>query len=364
MDAGWWTQGQDLLSEHVLLALLIVLIVEELGIPLLIPGDLLMILAGIEVSRGNAVLWEVLAIELAATMIGAGLLFFLSRRVGRSVLTRYGRYVGLDDHRVARVEARLRRYQFRAVVIGRLTPGLRVVTPMVAGLAEMDARRFLPGLAVGGFLYLLAYTLLGVFAGAVAIDVVRRLSIPASAGLSLVGLVLLFAGFRAARRSRFLARPIRPSLGSALVAGAIGGVAGLLASAVAAGLLAVVERFARVVDVATVPWSRFIGLLLRWPGFLLIALLVAVIASRPWMRRRRRWVRIAITALVPLLLTLLVVNPVLSGGRFIWTSGAAFAVAVVPAVRCLAFALAMDYAERLMFEGPPTSERGAATRAG
>ena len=211
MDASWWSLGQDLLLQHVVLAVAIVLFVEELGVPLLVPGDILMMLAGIEVARGNARLWEVLSVEMAVTMVAATILFFLSRGVGRPILLRYGRYLGVDQVRIAQVQGRISRYQFRAVVVGRLTPGLRVLTVMVAGLIDLEARRFLPALAVGAFLYLLAYTLLGYFAGTAAIQLVERLSIPVSSAVALGGLALLFLGFRAARDSRFLRRPLRPA---------------------------------------------------------------------------------------------------------------------------------------------------------
>ena len=60
--------------------------------------------------------------------------------------------IGVDQVRIAQVQGRISRYQFRAVVVGRLTPGLRVLTVMVAGLIDLEARRFLPALraATGG----------------------------------------------------------------------------------------------------------------------------------------------------------------------------------------------------------------------
>ena len=62
-----WTAARDFFAQHTLLAIALVLFVEELGVPLLLPGDLLMVLAGIEIARGRASLTEVLAIEFAAT---------------------------------------------------------------------------------------------------------------------------------------------------------------------------------------------------------------------------------------------------------------------------------------------------------
>ena len=146
---------QQFLAEHILLTVAVVLFIEELGVPLFAPGDILMVLAGIEVARGNAILWQVLLVEQVVTMAGATLLYYASRRLGRPALVKYGGYIGMDPERLEVMEDRLRQYQFRAVVLGRLTPGLRILIVIAAGLANLVASRFLPALSLGSFLYLL-----------------------------------------------------------------------------------------------------------------------------------------------------------------------------------------------------------------
>ena len=212
---------QQFLAEHILLTVAVVLFIEELGVPLFAPGDILMVLAGIEVARGNAILWQVLLVEQVVTMAGATLLYYASRRLGRPALVKYGGYIGMDPERLEVMEDRLRQYQFRAVVLGRLTPGLRILIVIAAGLANLEARRFLPALALGSFLYLLLYTLVGMYAGEAAIRLITQLSIPASALLSLLALGVLALGLRHARRSRFLAQPLTPSLLTNLGAGVV-----------------------------------------------------------------------------------------------------------------------------------------------
>ncbi|MEI7926222.1 MAG: VTT domain-containing protein, partial [Chloroflexota bacterium] len=309
-----WAWAKDLLAEHTLLAIAIVLFVEELGIPLLLPGDLLMLLAGIEIARGRASLTEVLAVELAVSTVGATVLFLVSRRLGRPMLLRYGRYFGLDPLRVEHAEARLTRYQFRAVVLGRLTPGLRIFVVMAAGLANLELRRFLPAVAVGGGLYLLGYTLLGMVAGEAAIALIDRLSIPASASLSLLALGALTLGLRAARRSPQLGRPVEDSVVSDGVVGLIAATAGLLASNVVNGAVVVWARFARHVEAAPLVEGRIVGLLLTWPGFLLVALVLALAGPRLGLRSAPRGVRMLMYAVLPFLLTMLVIDPNVSNG--------------------------------------------------
>ena len=356
-----WATAKEFFADHTLLAIAIVLFVEELGVPLLLPGDLLMVLAGIEIARGTASLTEVLALEMAVTMAGATTLFLLSRRLGRPMLLRYGRFIGLDPERVAPAEARLVRYQFRAVVLGRLTPGLRIFVVIAAGLANLQTRRFIPALAVGGFLYLLGYTLLGMVAGEAAIALIDRLSIPASATTSALGLAALVLGLRGARRSRMLGRPLAPSLLTHLVAGLIAASIGLLASNVVNGAIVVWARFAQHVDSAPLTQGHLVGLLLTWPGFLMVTLSLAVVGPLAGLGRLSSGPRVAVNALVPFLLTMLVVDPTLSGGDLGWGSRELLAWALVSGVRSLGFAVALEAVRDEMLRARDAAESRSRT---
>src|SRR5215472_15486414 len=126
-----------LLLAHPLLVIALVIGVEELGIPSPIPGDVLMLFAGVLVAQHRYPLWLVLAIEALATLAGASGLFFVSRRLGRPFALRYGRFLHLTPERLTRVEGALHRHGARAVVAGRLIPSLRTVTPIAAGVLDV-----------------------------------------------------------------------------------------------------------------------------------------------------------------------------------------------------------------------------------
>lgn len=365
MLSGWFDTVKTFLSEHVLLAVAIVLFVEELGVPLLVPGDILMMLAGIEVARGTASLPTVLAVELGVTMIAATILFYLSRGIGRSALMRFGHYIGMDHERIAYAEERLSRYQFRAVVLGRLTPGLRVIIVIAAGLANLESRRFLPALLTGAFLYLLAYTLLGMFAGEAAIHFVERLAIPASAVVSIIALGFLALGMHGARNSKLLAQPLRPTLFSAAAAGIVAAIAALLTSDIVRGFLVVGARLVNEAPAAAAPVNagRLVGPLLSWPGFILIALVLALIVPALGVRRPTLPVRLVLTALLPFVLTMVVVNPALAGRGLGWSTGISLTSLIVVGVRWAAFAVTLEYLDELMYGERPARPPQAADGA-
>jgi membrane protein DedA with SNARE-associated domain len=137
------------LDEHAQLALFVWLFLEEAGLPMPIPGDLVILGAGARIGQGR-LHWAVgLVLVEAATLLGSTTLFWLSRQGGHPMLIRFGRYLRLDPERLVRSEAFLRRRGFLAVVIGRLTPGLRVLTTVAAGAFGVPYRQFLPASLVG-----------------------------------------------------------------------------------------------------------------------------------------------------------------------------------------------------------------------
>src|SRR6202011_197880 len=84
---------------------------------------------------------------------------------GRPLAYRYGRFVRLNPERLGRAEDWIRRGGWQAIVLLRLVPGLRIATVVGCGIFGVPFRLFLPALALGGFAYLVVYTLLGYFVG-------------------------------------------------------------------------------------------------------------------------------------------------------------------------------------------------------
>jgi membrane protein DedA with SNARE-associated domain len=160
--------------------------------------------------EGTISLWQVLAAVEAGTVPGASLLYLVAARGGRGVVARYGRFIGLRAAHLDRAAAQLRRRGALAVVLGRLLPGLRVVTAIACGVPRVPFRVFLPAMSLGGLGYIVAYTLLGYWAGPTALGLVERLHLPIGLLGSGVPLLLL-AGLVLVRRR--LPQPLpRPSL--------------------------------------------------------------------------------------------------------------------------------------------------------
>ena len=205
-----------LLDRHDDLAIFLWLLIEETGFPLPLPGDLAMVLAGHRVGEGKMhAVWALVLLE-TATLIGGSILYWLGVRGGRPLLQRYGRYVRLDRARLERAEVWVQRRQFVAVLVGRVTPGLRNVSVIAAGVFGVPYRVFLPAFALGSTLWLLVFFGLGFWVGPRALEVVGAVRI----SIRLVMTAVLFVGlsafltvmYRRASAVRHLAREPAPEV--------------------------------------------------------------------------------------------------------------------------------------------------------
>jgi membrane protein DedA with SNARE-associated domain len=125
----------DFLARWQYAGLFAVILVEEAGVPLPLPGDLFIAAMGVLAHAGRASFAPTAAVVSLATVLGAGLLYLVSRHAGRPLIVRVARRLGYTPDREARLEGWLARRGASAVVIGRLVPGLRIVMTVVARAA-------------------------------------------------------------------------------------------------------------------------------------------------------------------------------------------------------------------------------------
>src|SRR3954447_5946332 len=98
----WW-----LLDEHGLLMATVLLFLEESGLPPIIPGDLLMVLVGLQAAEGRIWLFGGLAMLELATVLGGSVLYWLASIGGHAVIHKVGRHVGATPERLQRISASL-----------------------------------------------------------------------------------------------------------------------------------------------------------------------------------------------------------------------------------------------------------------
>jgi membrane protein DedA with SNARE-associated domain len=203
-------------DHHIYGALFLLLFLEESGIPLPAPGDTVILLAGAEIDRGRAAMPVVVLLVVLATLLGSSILYWISRMGGMPILLRVSRLLRIRQERVDKAGDWMRRHRGPAIVFGRLTPGLRTVTTIAAGIFEVDYAYFLVYTAISATIWAGIYIFLGVAIHTFYRNVAHYLFRPSVLGLLILAFLIAAAtvAFRRwqASRRRDWEQPLNGSL--------------------------------------------------------------------------------------------------------------------------------------------------------
>jgi membrane protein DedA with SNARE-associated domain len=144
-------------------AVMAILTFESLGLPL--PGESVLVFASVLAGRGELSLLPLMLLAWAGAVFGDNIGYLIGRRLGRAIVLRYGGKIGITADRLSRVEAVFARYGPVTVAFARFINILRQLNGVVAGMLKMEWKRFLVFNALGGALWVSAWTLTGFYLG-------------------------------------------------------------------------------------------------------------------------------------------------------------------------------------------------------
>jgi membrane-associated protein len=160
---------------------LILIIFAETGllIGFFLPGDTLLLTAGVLIERGHlriggqSGLWFVIPMLIASAVIGDAVGYQIGRRWGPRLFNRPDSRWFKRDH-LARAKAFYDRHGGKTIVVARFLAFIRTFAPAVAGAVGMRYRTFAVYNVVGALLWVPALTLLGYYVGTLVpnVDVV------------------------------------------------------------------------------------------------------------------------------------------------------------------------------------------------
>ncbi|MDQ6884451.1 MAG: DedA family protein [Candidatus Dormibacteraeota bacterium] len=176
----------------------VLLYVEESGIPMIIPGDFVVMWVGHHVPH-NLFAWIGAWLGLtAAVVLGSSNLYFVSRKWGRNLVDRQlGRMLHLTPDKMARAESWFTRWGAWALIFGRHVFGLRVPLTVAAGIFKLPYPIFALSVAVSSSAWIAIFLFLGIAFGrrvAHIFHVYRQAAMPL--GLVLLAVAVLFVAYR------------------------------------------------------------------------------------------------------------------------------------------------------------------------
>jgi membrane protein DedA with SNARE-associated domain len=205
--------GDDLLSQlsdsiggfitdNGILAPFGLLLVEEAGVPLPVPGDVSVMYVGHRIAT-EEIDWWVAWFGLVATVVaGSSVLYWVARWKGEGLIRRVGRFIHVNESSMRRAERWFNRRGVLAVIFGRHIPGLRIPITLAAGTLRFSYPLFAGSVAVSTAVWAGVFLIIGATLGQRAMNAVLHPHAGSHVivGLGLVGLLLAVIVLR--RRAR------------------------------------------------------------------------------------------------------------------------------------------------------------------
>lgn len=129
-------------------AIFLIVILGNVGLP--VPEETVLTVSGYLIWQGRLEPWPVILTALSSAVIGDNIAYWIGRRYGRLVLTRW---LGVPPERIDRMQARVVRYGMLAVFAARFVAGLRFMAGPLAGSTGLDPLRFFAANLLGAIIY-------------------------------------------------------------------------------------------------------------------------------------------------------------------------------------------------------------------
>jgi membrane-associated protein len=158
----------------VVLVCIIVFVETGLFVGFFLPGDSLLVTAGIFSAAGHLKLAWLLALVTLCAIAGDQLGYFIGRKAGESLYKREDSRFFKKRH-LERAHEFYEKYGGKTIVLARFVPIVRTFCPPVAGAAHMSYPRYLTFDIFGGFFWVWSMVLLGYTLGSAVPNIDKRI---------------------------------------------------------------------------------------------------------------------------------------------------------------------------------------------
>ena len=159
-----------------LIVCLIIFIETGLFTGFFLPGDSLLVTAGIFSATGYLNIMHLLLFASLSAIIGDQLGYYIGLKTGKILYSRKDSKFFKHEH-LEKAELFYQRYGAKTIVLARFVPIVRTFAPAVAGAAGMDYLRFVSYNILGGLLWVFTTVLGGFFLGSLIPDIEKKIHI-------------------------------------------------------------------------------------------------------------------------------------------------------------------------------------------
>jgi len=137
-----------LISQWGYAAIFLIVILGNAGLP--VPEETVLTVSGYLVWQGRLSAVPVILVAMTSAVIGDNLAYWVGRRYGRLMLSRW---IRVRPERIERVETFVQRYGMLAVFAARFVAGLRFMAGPLAGCTGLSPVRFFVANLLGAAIY-------------------------------------------------------------------------------------------------------------------------------------------------------------------------------------------------------------------
>ncbi|MDQ5869886.1 MAG: DedA family protein [Thermoproteota archaeon] len=129
-----------------------------------IPSEVVLPLAGYAVFNNQGGIIDAIIVGIIAGLgstVGAIVIYLVARKIGRYAVIKYGKYIFLDEKKLAKIEEWFDRHGTKAVFLCRMAPGMRELISIPAGLSKMSIPKFTVFTFAGSLIWSVSLTIVG-----------------------------------------------------------------------------------------------------------------------------------------------------------------------------------------------------------
>ena len=158
------------------LAMIVAIVFAETGllIGFFLPGDSLLVTAGIFAAAGHLNIVTLLGLVTLAAIVGDQVGYYIGYRSGPMIFKREDSIFFKRAH-LLRAQDFYEKHGGKTIILARFMPIVRTFAPVVAGVGAMQYSRFVAYNVVGGFLWVWSMALLGYGLGNAVPDIDKHI---------------------------------------------------------------------------------------------------------------------------------------------------------------------------------------------
>ncbi len=154
--------------------LALIIFLETGALVFFLPGDSLLVVAGLYAATGAMDLVTLCALLVPMAIIGDAVSYFIGKRMGPLLFSKPKSRFFNPAHMKAAHDF-YEKHGGKAIIIARFMPLVRTFVPVVAGIGSMGYRRFAAFNAIGGAAWVLSMLFIGFFLGQVVPDIGKHI---------------------------------------------------------------------------------------------------------------------------------------------------------------------------------------------